>query len=100
VRRRRRYAYLSDGPSRTYTIGKQALIFKHAQRKESGFRHHESALLVQGLKTLGPDRITPDTIAKLREWLPEGLRSKVINDTGLVTGWIREAILNICREEY
>ena len=93
------YAYLSDGPNRTYTIGKQDLIFKHAQRKESGFRRHESALLVQGLKTLGPHRITPDTTAKLREWLPEGLRSKVIKDTGLVTGWIREAILNICREE-
>jgi hypothetical protein len=93
------YAYLSDGPIRTYTIGKQDLIFKHAQRKESGFRHNESALLVQGLKTLGPDRITADTTGKLREWLPKELRPKVIKDTALVTGWIREAILDICREE-
>jgi len=92
------YAYLSDGPNRTYRVGKQDLIFKHAQRKESGFRHHESALLVQGLKTLGPERITTDTTAKLREWLPDDLRAKVIKDTGLVTGWIREAILDICRE--
>jgi uncharacterized protein DUF6088 len=92
------YAYLSDGPKRTYTIGKRDLVFKHAQRKESGFQHHESALLVQGLKTLGQDRITEDTTAKLREWLPEYLRPKVIKDTGVVTGWIREAILNICRE--
>jgi hypothetical protein len=93
------YAYLSDGPSRTYTVGKQDLIFKHAQRKESGFRHHESAVLVQGLKTLGPDRITANTTTNLREWLPEKLRPKVIRDTRVVTGWIREAILNICREE-
>ena len=93
------YAYLSDGPSRTYTVGRQDLIFKHAQRKESGFRHHESAVLVQGLKTLGPDRITANTTTHLREWLPEKLRPKVIRDTRLVTGWIREAILNICREE-
>jgi hypothetical protein len=93
------YAYLSDGPSRTYTVGKQDLIFKHAQRKESGFRHHESAVLVQGLKTLGPDRITVNTTTNLREWLPEKLRPKVIRDTRVVTGWIREAILNICREE-
>lgn len=91
--------YLSDGPNRTYTIGKQELIFKHTQRRESGFKHHESALLVQGLKTLGPDRITSDTIAKLREWLPEDLRLKVIKDTGLITGWIRDAVLDICREE-
>ncbi len=93
------YAYLSDGPSRTYTIGKQDLIFKHTQRKESGFKHHESALLVQGLKTLGPDRITPETAARLRTWLPEDMRPKVIKDTALVPSWIREIILNICREK-
>jgi len=93
------YACLSDGPNRLYKIGTQDLIFKHAQRKESGFKRHESALLVQGLKTLGPERITPDTIARLREWLPDDLRAKVIKDTGLVTGWIREALLKICREE-
>ncbi len=94
-----RYAYLSDGPNRTYMIGKRDLTFKHAQRKESGFRHHQSALLVQGLKTLGPDRITTDTIQKLRRWLPGDLRTKVIKDTQLVTGWIREILLQICREE-
>ncbi len=92
------YAYLSDGPNRTYSIGKQDLIFKHAQRKESGFRHRESALLVQALKTLGPDRIMADMTGKLREGLPKDLRSKVIKDTALVTGWIRDAILDICRE--
>jgi len=92
------YAYLSDGPSRTYAIDKRELIFKHALRKESGFRHHESALLVQGLKTLGPNRITAETIAKLRSWLPEELKPKVLKDTGVVTGWIRERILEICRE--
>ena len=54
---------------------------------------------MQGLKTLGPDRITPETTAKLRDWLPPELRAKVIKDTGLVTGWIREALLSICREE-
>ena len=93
------YAYLSDGPNRTYAIGRQNLIFKHAQRKESGFRHNESALLVQGLKTLGPDRITADTVGRLRKWLPKDLRPKVIKDTAWVTGWIREAILSICWEE-
>ncbi len=93
------YAYQSEGPNRTYRIGQHDLIFKHAKRKESGFKYHESALLVQGIKTLGPDRITPEITDKLREWLPSELRAKVIKDTGMVTGWICDAILNICREE-
>ena len=94
-----RHAYLSDGPSRTYMIGNQPLIFKHAKRKESGFKYHESALLVQGLKALGQERITPETTARLREWLREDMRAKVIKDSALVPAWIREVILDICREK-
>ena len=48
------YAYLSDGPNRTYVIDKRELTFKHALRTESGFRHRESALLVQGLLWKSP----------------------------------------------
>ena len=54
---------------------------------------------MQGLKTLGSGRITADTIVKLREWLPAEMRPRVIKDTRLVPGWIREAILDICRRE-
>ena len=94
-----RLAYLSDGPSRTYRVGKQELIFEHTPLKEAGFRYRESSLLVQGLKTLGPERISAETIRKLREFLDERMRSKVLKDTRSVTGWVREALLKVCEGE-
>ncbi len=45
------------------------------------------------------ERITEEVTGKLRKWLPDQLKPKIVKDTGLVTGWIREAILRICREE-
>ncbi len=94
-----RVAYLSDGPDRTYRVGGQELVFEHTMLKEAGFKQRESSLLVQALKTLGPDRITADTIRALRGFLNAGLRAKVLKDTATASGWVRDTILKICREE-
>jgi len=56
-------------------------------------------LLVQALKTLGPDRMTPDTVRELRRFLGEDLKVKVLKDTRTASGWIRDTILCICRED-
>lgn len=94
-----RIVYLSDGPNRTYDINGRELTFKHTVLKESGFKYRESSLLVQALKSLGPDRITADTINRLRKYLGHELRPKVLADTTAATGWVRDSILKICREE-
>ena len=91
--------YLSDGPDRSYTINNIKLIFKKTALKESGFKHPESALVVQSLKSLGQNHVTEDVISKVRNWLRPELRSKVLNDTRTVTGWIHDAIKKVCREE-
>ena len=94
-----RIVYLSDGPERSYQIGKTPLVFEHTALKEAGFKHRESALIVQGLKSLGADRITPQVIAKVRDWLDPGLRRKVFADTETATGWVYAAIKQIARED-
>jgi len=66
-----RATYLSDGPDRVYQIGNTALVFEHTALKESGVDLKESGLIVQALKSLGQERITPEVIAKIRAWLPE-----------------------------
>ena len=91
--------YLSDGPNRIYIIWGQELAFEHTVLKEASFKLRESSLLVQALKTLGPDRITKDTTRKLRRFLGDNLRAKVMKDTRTASGWIRDTILNICRKD-
>ena len=93
------WMYLSDGPTRSYKIGRQTLAFKQSPLKESNFKLRESALIVQALKSLESQRITEDTISKIREWLDPGKRSVVLKDTRTATGWVYEIIRKICREE-
>ena len=94
-----RAVYLSDGPDRVYQIGKTALAFEHTALKESGVKLKESGLIVQALKSLGQEQITPEIIAKLRTWLPESLRAKVLTDTKTATGWVYSAIQQITQGE-
>ena len=77
-----RAVYLSDGPDRTYQVGNTALAFEHTALKEAGVKLKESGLIVQALKALGQERITPEVIAKIRAWLPESLRGKVLTENG------------------
>lgn len=94
-----RHLYLSDGPGRSYEIDGTTLTFKHAALKEAGFRHRESALIVQALKSLGPEGITPLHIARIQKWLAPALREKVLADTDTATGWVYGAIREICTGE-
>lgn len=91
--------YLSDGPNRRYTIGKTTLEFEHTASKETGFKLRESSLIVQALKSLGAERITPEVLTSLRNWLDPKLRSQVLSDTRTATGWAYAAIREICRED-
>ena len=90
-----RAAYLSDGPDRSYKIGNTTLAFEHTALKEAGFKLRESGLIVQALKSLGPERVTSEVISKIRAWLPEALRTKVLADTRMATGWVYTAIQQI-----
>ncbi len=90
--------YQSDGPDRTYQVGKTSILFKQTALKEIGFKHEESALIVQALKTLGEERTTDSVVKTVRDWLPEAKCGKVLKDTERVTGWVYAAIKKICQE--
>ena len=89
--------YLSDGPSKTYQIGKQELIFKKRSLKESVFKHKESELVVQALKALGKERIDEAILLKLAKQWPPKQWQKILRDTKTAPAWISDMILNISK---
>lgn len=93
-----KYVYLSDGPNRTYAIGNYKLVFKKTALKEIGFKHRESGIIVQALKSLGKERITPDLLQKIRNELDIEMYPKILKDTKTVTGWVYDCIKEICWE--
>lgn len=93
-----RYVYLSNGPGRSYNIGKIQLQFRHTALKEGAFKIRESSILVQGLRSLGQGNITKEVISGIKDWMDPSLKSKILKDTTITTGWIYQAIRNICEE--
>ncbi len=93
-----KYIYLSDGPNRTYDILGTTLEFKKSSLKNIGFKHKESSLIVQALKTLGKERVTEEVIETIRKRIEPKMYSKILKDTQSSTVWIYEAIKQICRE--
>jgi hypothetical protein len=93
-----KWLYLSDGPSRQYNIGQQVLSFRKSALKDTGLKLRESGLMVQAIKSLGKERIDPQIIEGLRQWLDPKLRARVLRDTRMVTGWIYETLKQVCGE--
>jgi len=89
--------YLSDGPSKRYTVGKRELVFKKRALKESGFKHQESELVVQALKALGKDRITPEVKRKLKSSLPQAKWNQVLKDTKTAPAWVSDIIRTLTK---
>jgi hypothetical protein len=91
--------YLSDGPSKTYEIGKQQLVFKKRTLKESVFKHKESELVVQALKALGQERIDEEVCRKLSEtWTPK-LWQNILRDARTAPAWVCDVIRTIAKEK-
>jgi len=92
-----RVVYLSDGPKRSYRVGKQSLLFEHTALKEAGFKLPQSRIVVQALKSLGEVRVTPQILSQIREQLDPACRRKMLLDTKTATGWVHDAIQEIAR---
>lgn len=93
-----KHIYLSDGPNRKYDILGTTLEFKKSALKEIGFKHKESSLIVQALKALGKDRITPEIINKIRMKIAPEKYNKILMETKTAKIWIYETIKQICRK--
>ena len=91
------YVYLSDGPSKSYDVMGTQLNFKKSTLKDIGFKHRESTLIVQALKALGKEHLSAEIFAKIREQIDPKSHNKILRDTQGSTGWIYEAIKEICK---
>ncbi|MEW5894932.1 MAG: DUF6088 family protein [Candidatus Omnitrophota bacterium] len=89
--------FLSDGPNRTYLIGKTELVFEKTTLKNASLQGDKSVVVVQALTALKKDRVDDDVIKKIRSYLNERECEKVLRETRVVNGWIYDCIRSICQ---
>ena len=91
-----RYVFMTNGRSSTYKVGNRELAFKRSSLKESGFALPESTLLVQALRALGKDPLTPEQAGRIRQALGRTSCRRILRDTRSATGWIHKLIRQVC----
>jgi hypothetical protein len=94
------WSYLSNGPTRTYTLEDGAPItFKRRTDKEAGGLSEKSAILVQAIKALGKEGIDDGVIKKLRENYSDKDMKRAMRECQYVTAWVYGIIKKIAAQE-
>lgn len=84
--------YLSDGPTKTVSLGKQSIHFKNARPKDLGREAGPTTqLFIQALKHVGKNALTPDELDRLRRRFPPEVRRTLARETRYTSDWIYAA---------
>lgn len=94
-----RTIYLTDGPTRKFNLNCGILEFKHSAQREMVFKYPESALVVQGIRALGRERINPEIQKAFYQKFDGDFWQEIKTDTVAVSGWIYEIISDIAGGE-
>lgn len=87
--------YLSDGPSRQFTLGKRKIRFRHASPKDLRMENYSSRIIAQALRFLGKDNVDDKVLAKLRRDVPKSDRRALLKDARYATDWILDVAQKI-----
>ncbi|MCB0308583.1 MAG: hypothetical protein KDD48_04370 [Bdellovibrionales bacterium] len=84
--------YLTDGKSSKITIGKRQIIFRKTTAKNMKTAGSISGLVIQALRYLGKDHMTPTVIKTLTRKLTQKDIKRLKLDAHLAPAWITQII--------
>lgn len=93
-----RSVYISDGPTKEVTVGRQRIQFKNARPKETGVASVRSGTVIQALRHLGKARMTPKIIDKLRRTLTAQEKRDLLRDARQSADWIHAVAQRVADE--
>lgn len=90
------WSYISDGPYKFYEWNATRLEFKHRTNKEITGLSAMTSLIIQALKTLGKENLTPEIMQRISEKLTERDKLACLREAKESTDWVYSAIRKIC----
>jgi hypothetical protein len=91
--------FLTDGPSRTVTIDSTTIQLRRTTAKNMAAAGRLSGLLIQALRELGKEHVTPQRRAHLKRTLPAKERKELIKDIRLAPAWMHPIFRELAEEE-
>ena len=87
--------YMTDGPTRTRTVGRQVIQFRNASRKTLTGAGQKSGAVFQALRYVGKDGVTDSVINKLAGALSNKDRDLLVKQSRDVPAWMQPVIQQI-----
>jgi hypothetical protein len=80
--------FLTDGPARTVKIGSTTIQLRRTTPKNMAAAGRLSGLLIQALRELGQEHVTPQRRDHLKRTLPADKRRELLKDLRLAPAWM------------
>ena len=90
--------FLTDGPSRTVKIGPTTIQLRRTTAKNMETAGRLSGLLIQALRELGKEHVTPERREHLKRTLPADKRRELIKDLRLAPAWMHPIFRELAEE--
>ena len=91
--------FLTDGPSRTVKIGLTTIQLRRTTPKNMAAAGRLSGLLIQALRALGKEHVTPERRAHLKRTLPAEKRRELLTDLKLAPAWMHPIFRELAEED-
>lgn len=80
--------FLTDGPARTIKIGNSTIQLRRTTPKNMESAGRLSGLLIQALRELGQEHVTPQRLNHLMRTIPAAKRRDLLKDLRLAPAWM------------
>ena len=91
--------FLTDGPTRTVTIGTTTIQLRRTTAKNMATAGRLSGLLIQALRELGKDNLTPQQREHLKRTQPFAKRRELLKDLNLAPVWMHEIFRDLANDD-
>lgn len=93
-----RPTYMTDGPTRTKTVGRQVIQFRNASSKTLVGAGQKTGAVFQALRYVGKDRVDDQVIGTLARALNDDDRAQLSRQSKHVPAWMHPIVQQIVRQ--
>jgi hypothetical protein len=90
--------YLTDGRSKTVTVGKQVIRLKHAASSKMVFANSPKATVMQALRSVGRDNVGDDIVKQIARAVPQNMKADLTRLSPAAPDWTRPIMKRIALE--
>jgi hypothetical protein len=94
-----RIVFLTDGPARVVKVGPTTIHLRRTTPKNMETAGRLSGILIQALRELGQDHVTPARIAHIRRTIPASKRQELLKDIRLAPAWMHPIFRDLAGED-